>query len=308
MKKLITFVLFLLCFYFGSYAQAPQHIPYQAVIIKDSKPLASTPVTIHASIVDSGNNSVFSESHTTETDAFGVAQVSIGTAGGDLSVVPWGQGGLSMQLSYNTGSGAEPLGVQSIGSVPYALYAMSSSGVQDIMVDENGDLVVTDSEGNMTTITGIGGDLNVTFEIDEDGNLVVVNESGEKTVVGNVQGPQGETGPAGEVGPPGPKGDQGDKGETGEVGPAGETGAQGEMGPKGDTGDQGDMGAVGPQGDPGPQGEQGDKGDKGDQGRRGTRRTRRSTRRSRTQRRWNFRFWQLECGYRQNIWKQQYFF
>ncbi len=227
MKKILA--LFLCLFFISKYcsAQIPQQLPYQAILMQDGEPVADTDVTIDVKILDASRVSVFSETHNTKTDTYGVAVVAIGSAGGDLSSVPWSQGGLSIDLSYSTGDGNNPLGSQDMGSVPYAFYAMNFDGVSSIKVDENGNLVVTDGEGNEETLTGVGGGLDVTFEVDENGNLIVVNPDGSKTNLGNVQGPTGEKGTKGDEGAKGDKGDpgpKGDKGDTGDTGPQGTTG------------------------------------------------------------------------------------
>ena len=75
----------------------------------------------------------------------------------------------------------------------------------------------------------IGGGSGVTSAVvDDEGYLIITLTDGTVQNAGYVQGEKGEPGE------PGPKGEQGEKGEPGEPGPKGE---QGEQGPKGDKGD-----------------------------------------------------------------------
>ena len=82
-------------------------------------------------------------------------------------------------------------------------------------------------------------------------------------IIGNIQGPVGDTGPTGCTGPKGDTGYTGPQGDTGYTGPQGDTGYTGPQGDTGYTGPQGDTGYTGPQGDTGYTGPQGDTGPTG---------------------------------------------
>ncbi len=79
----------------------------------------------------------------------------------------------------------------------------------------------------------------------DNGQLVITYSDGTSDTIDGVMGPQGEQG---ETGPQGPQGPQGEQGETGPQGPQGETGPQG---PQGETGPQGPQGPQGDKGEPG---------------------------------------------------------
>lgn len=105
-----------------------------------------------------------------------------------------------------------------------------------------------------------------TFSLDENGHLIVTDSENNATDLGRVQGTDGEKGDQGEPGPTGPQGPQGEPGPQGEQGPQG---VRGETGPQGAQGIQGIQGIQGPKGDTGatgPQGAAGAKGDTGDTG------------------------------------------
>ena len=94
----------------------------------------------------------------------------------------------------------------------------------------------------------------------DNGQLVITYSDGTSDTIDGVMGPQGEQG---EQGPQGPQGEQGEQGPQGPQGPQGEQGEQGEQGPQGPQGEQGEQGPQGPQG---PQGETGPQGPQGPQG------------------------------------------
>ncbi len=97
--------------------------------------------------------------------------------------------------------------------------------VKDATVNENGELVITMSDG---TVINAG---------------VVKGDTGATGATG-VQGIQGEKGDTGATGATGAQGIQGEKGDKGDTGATGATGAQGIQGEKGETGDKGADGMV----------------------------------------------------------------
>jgi hypothetical protein len=96
--------------------------------------------------------------------------------------------------------------------------------------------------------------------INREGHLVLTWSDGSMHHVGRVVGLDGKDGTPGEPGPIGPagsRGERGEKGEPGELGPRGEKGEGGTAGPRGEKGERGE---------PGPRGEKGDVGDRGPDG------------------------------------------
>lgn len=79
----------------------------------------------------------------------------------------------------------------------------------------------------------------------DNGQLVITYSDGTSDTIDGVMGPQGEQGEQGPQGPQGPQGEQGEQGEQGPQGPQGEQGEQGPQGPQGPQGDQGDKGEPG---------------------------------------------------------------
>lgn len=134
------------------------------------------------------------------------------------------------------------------------------------MIGDTAALKTTDKSSLVAAINEIyqaggGGGKSVTdAQVNEDGDLIITLSDGTTINAGHVVGADGAQGPEGPQGPPGAEGEQGP------AGPKGDTGEQGPQRSKGDTGAQGLQGPKGDQGEPGIQGPQGPKGDTGDTG------------------------------------------
>jgi hypothetical protein len=126
---------------------------------------------------------------------------------------------------------------------PTLRIAYNSAG-SSFVFNENGELCIVDSKGNLVDCKDVTGPTGPKGETGDAGQDATWNENNElcatdasgNLICKNVKGDQGAMGPAG---PQGPKGDQGP------VGPAGP------QGPKGDQGPVGPEGPQGPKGDPG---------------------------------------------------------
>ena len=124
------------------------------------------------------------------------------------------------------------------------------------MIGDTAALKTTDKSSLVAAINEIyqagGGGKSVTdAQVNEDGDLIITLSDGTTINAGHVVGADGVQGPEGPQGPPGTEGEQGP------AGPKGDTGAQGLQGPKGDQGEQGIQGPQGPKGDTGDTGPQG---------------------------------------------------
>lgn len=112
------------------------------------------------------------------------------------------------------------------------------------MIGDTAALKTTDKSSLVAAINEIyqagGGGKSVTdAQVNEDGDLIITLSDGTTINAGHVVGADGVQGPEGPQGPPGTEGEQGP------AGPKGDTGGQGPQGPKGDTGPQGPAGADG---------------------------------------------------------------
>lgn len=115
------------------------------------------------------------------------------------------------------------------------------------MIGDTAALKTTDKSSLVAAINEIyqagGGGKPVTdAQVNEDGDLIITLSDGTTINAGHVVGADGVQGPEGPQGPPGTEGEQGP------AGPKGDTGGQGPQGPKGDTGDTGPQGPAGADG------------------------------------------------------------
>ena len=223
MKKLYILVA-ALCLSAYTFAQAPQKMTYQAVVRNTSNQLVtSASVGMKISVLQGSATGtvVYAETHTTSTNANGLATVQIGGGtllSGDFTTIDWANGPffLKTETDPTGGSTYTISGTTQLLSVPYALYAETS--------------------GSSTP-----------------------GPQGPQGVQGPTgpQGPAGATGATGAAGAQGPIGLTGPQGATGPQGPAGPTGATGAAGAAGATGAQGPIGLTGATGPTGPTGPQG---------------------------------------------------
>jgi uncharacterized protein (TIGR02145 family) len=127
MKPLLTFLF--LAISAVVFSQAPQSIPYQAVVRNtDGSTMANAAVTITFKIHDNGATGtvVYEETHATTTNAQGLVSLNVGggtAMTGTFSGIQWGTGSKFLQVLMNAGNGVIDLGTQQMMSVPYALYA-----------------------------------------------------------------------------------------------------------------------------------------------------------------------------------------
>ncbi|HLP51229.1 MAG TPA: hypothetical protein VK154_10125, partial [Chitinophagales bacterium] len=213
---------------------------------------------------------VYRESHTVQTNQFGLFTLKIGQGNplfGSFDAISWAGGNkyLLVEFDPNGGTNYLNMGSSEMVSVPYALYAETAGNaagtgptgaqgptgaagpagvtgatgpagtaapsVTGIVVNSNGTLTFTYSNGTVITTTG-----------------TVTGPTGPAGAPGNT-GADGATGPAGATGvgitgPTGPSGIDGVTGAQGPTGPAGATGV-GVTGPTGDVGATGPAGATG---------------------------------------------------------------
>lgn len=173
-----------------AFGQSPQLINYQTVVRDASgRPVADgTPVSLEFIIRNATPTgaSVFNEIVSTTASQFGQIDVQIGSGGGNLAIINWGNGKKYLQVKANiNNTGYMDMGTTELISVPYALFAANS------------DL---GPEGP-TGVAGVTGSAGTTGPTGSDG-----------------PGISGATGATGATGP------DGSGGATGPTGPTGSTG------------------------------------------------------------------------------------
>jgi len=129
MKKILTFIIIIISIT-NLLAQAPQSFSYQAVV-RDATGniIASSPISLRISILagSAQGQAVYTETHFTTTNQFGLMVISIGqgtTTYGMFDTIPWNNSSYFIQTEMDATGGAnyQLMGTNQILSVPYALY------------------------------------------------------------------------------------------------------------------------------------------------------------------------------------------
>lgn len=105
--------------------QAPYQMPYQAVVRNSSGQLISnSAVVLRFSITDNASNGaiLWQETHDLTTNNQGAVSVTLGSLS-TLQSVNWFGGPRFMRVELNDNNNFIDLGIQQLGSVPYAFYA-----------------------------------------------------------------------------------------------------------------------------------------------------------------------------------------
>ncbi len=165
MKQLLTFLFLAVSAII--IAQAPQSIPYQAILRNtDGTVMASTSLTMTFKIHDVSATGavVYEETHSTTSNPQGLINLNIGAGDpniGSFATIVWGTGAKFLQVSINAGSGDIDLGTQQMMSVPYALYAedvivrVSATG-DTLFIGNNYSIVPGVSAANPVSISNSG--------------------------------------------------------------------------------------------------------------------------------------------------------
>ena len=161
MKQLFTFLL--LAVTAVVFSQAPQSIPYQAVMrTADGTVMSNAAITLTFKIHDVAATGavVYEETHAVTSSSQGLVSMNVGSGTvvtGAFDNINWGSGNKFLHVLMNAGNGSIDLGTQQMMSVPYALYAANSQpgpqgvGIQTISAQGN-NLIITFTSGETQTI------------------------------------------------------------------------------------------------------------------------------------------------------------
>jgi len=193
MKKFFTLSL-LAALTLSVVAQAPQRLSYQAVIRNSSGDLVTNhSIGMRISILQgtASGTSVYVETHTTTTNANGLATIEIGggsIVSGTFSGINWASGSyfLKTETDPSGGSSYSIVGTSQLLSVPYALDARISESVIDNSITSakivDGTIANADIGNNSVTSTKIA-DATIV-----DADLAANSVTTEKINVGAVTG------------------------------------------------------------------------------------------------------------------------
>ncbi|RXK58773.1 hypothetical protein ESA94_15395 [Lacibacter luteus] len=163
--KQLNFVLLMLFFALTVHAQIPDAINYQAVARNTSgQALANQSIKVRLSFVR-GTTTLYSETRNVTTNALGLFNVQIGSAGatsasGDFAAIYWLNNTpaimLKVELDVNNSGVFTEMGTQTLATVPYAYAAKKSIDavnlggryVDDVTAPNNGDVMLWNAAEN----------------------------------------------------------------------------------------------------------------------------------------------------------------
>jgi uncharacterized protein (TIGR02145 family) len=167
MRKLLI-VFWCLLLQITAFNQAPQSFNYQAVVRSSSQWLLSNQdvdVRINLKIGNTSGIIVYTETHSTTTNLYGLINLNIGAGTvvlGDFDAIDWGADDYFINVEVTTdGTNYLDMGTTQILSVPYALYALKAANVVDTSTTNelqsfhvNGDTLFI-SGGNYVILSGV---------------------------------------------------------------------------------------------------------------------------------------------------------
>ncbi len=170
MKQLLTFLFLAVSAII--IAQAPQGIPYQAIVRNtDGTAMASTSLTMTFKIHDisATGTVVYEETHSTSSNTQGLVSLNVGAGTpvtGTFASINWGSGAKFLHVLMNSGSGNIDLGTQQMMSVPYSLFSegsnstsLSVSATGDTLLQGNGDFIIIPGLSVANNTTDVKGGL-----------------------------------------------------------------------------------------------------------------------------------------------------
>lgn len=133
MKKLLLSIIFISITLFG-FSQSPEKMSYQSVIRDENNALlVNQPIGMRVSILQGEieGTSVYSETHTVNTNGNGLASLEIGggtVLSGVLADIDWASGPyyILTEVDINGGTNYTITSTSQLMSVPYALYAKNA--------------------------------------------------------------------------------------------------------------------------------------------------------------------------------------
>lgn len=147
-------ILFIAALFTDIFAQSPQSFQYQAVV-RDAlgNPVLNQPVGVQCSILQGSmtGTSVYTETHSPATNAFGVVSLAVGNGtvqSGDFSQIDWAIGPYFLKVEIDPAGGTNyvDMGATQLLSVPYAMYAAQAGSAAGGLWDSTGvDIYNTNS-------------------------------------------------------------------------------------------------------------------------------------------------------------------
>ena len=135
MKSILTTITLCLLFFGSSFAQ-PLNFNYQGIARNASgAPLANQNISLRISILDNADVTVFSESHTVTTNAYGLYSLQVGDGtvitGAMNAAAPLSRAKIKVEVDPAGGTNYTDLGTQQLNSVPFAFSAKGIEATSD---------------------------------------------------------------------------------------------------------------------------------------------------------------------------------
>ncbi|HPH23800.1 MAG TPA: hypothetical protein PLW32_07960, partial [Chitinophagaceae bacterium] len=161
MKKIQLLIALLGCIFCAT-AQSPQKMSYQMVVRNSSNVLiANQVVGVKISLLQGSatGTAVFVETHAPTTNANGLASLTIGdgtNVTGSFAAVNWANGPFFIKIETDPTGGTSYTitGTSQLMSVPYALFAGSTTNLGKTHVVISGDLTYAEAAAKIATEAG----------------------------------------------------------------------------------------------------------------------------------------------------------
>ena len=178
MKTKLLTLLALITLTFGSYAQAPGSIKYQAVLRNTSNTVMNNQtVDMQFTIYNSSMASVWSQTYNVTSNAYGLVNLDLGPG---LDAIAWDSDTYTIEtaVDFQDGNGLTVMGTSPILSVPYALHAATatSATTADIALTDNVDDADNDPTNELQTI--VSADANNAITAGSDGGAYYMSTGG----------------------------------------------------------------------------------------------------------------------------------
>ena len=164
MKKILFTIFTLAIFCLNTNAQSPEGFNYQCIVRDNTgHSLTNQAISVRFNILQGSitGSSVYSETHATSTNGYGLVTLMIGTGTtiDDLSLVNWASGPyyIHVEVDPNAGTSYDDVSTTQMMSVPYALHSKTAENVTNDQVND----ADADPSNEIQDISLIGTDLTI---------------------------------------------------------------------------------------------------------------------------------------------------
>ena len=176
MKKIGLFILMMQSLIMV--AQTPDAVKYQAVIRDNNGDIvASQNISLKISFLKGSTSGVvvYSESHATSTNEFGLVNVAAGSGtviSGDFTSIDWGENIYFMKTEADPagGSNYELLGISQVLAVPYSFYAEEAGNVVYSDTSATNELQIISRDSLILSLSNGGGEVSIADNDNDPGN------------------------------------------------------------------------------------------------------------------------------------------